>query len=63
MIPDDSPRRGIVHDFEKSERINFLFAEIARGVARDPSFGAGGPDEEDCPLDSRDSRNRQKSTS
>jgi hypothetical protein len=62
---DESPKRkaAIVTDYDKGERIHFLFAEISRGIPRDPQFGAGSPDEEDCHLDRQDSRNRQKSTS
>jgi hypothetical protein len=61
MIDEQRRRRAaIVTDYDKGERIHFLFAEISRGIPRDPQFGAGSLDEEDYTIDRQHSRKSQK---
>ncbi|MFY8215055.1 MAG: hypothetical protein ACOVMP_00465 [Chthoniobacterales bacterium] len=56
MIDDAKRRRAaIIEDESKGERVLFLFAEISRGIPRDPQFGAGSPDEEPFDLSDRHS--------
>jgi len=56
MIDEQPPRRraAIAIDHDKAERIQFLFAEISRGIPRDPQFG-GSMDEEPFDLSERQS--------
>jgi hypothetical protein len=62
MFDESAPPRkaAIVSDYDKGERIEFLFAEINRGVPRDPCYGAGSLDEVDYTIDRQHSRKSQK---
>jgi|GEM_PF-2691634 len=61
MIDDGKRRRaGLATDYAKSERIEFLLAEVRRGVPSNPIYGQSA-DEEPCELSDRHSpRKTQK---